>query len=212
MFELSPLVTAARAPARAAPARSRSSRSNPDPSICVPGQSAGRRRKARDRLSMMETVWLCSVSSTASPDPTRPQPTMTTCTAPCNTAWPRRTTHGMWLPDDVSEVPVPRAGEAVLPGEEPPAVPGVARARGSAPGRHVAPEALPSPDAVDLPENARYRFKNFVLGPPIASERQSVERLGKPTALAVLSSDVISSSAYATEQILLPLVKVVGVR
>jgi amino acid transporter len=106
---------------------------------------------------------------------------------------------------------VPRAGEAVLPGEEPPAVPGVARARGTAPGRHVAPEALPSPDAVDLPENARYRFKNFVLGPPIASERQSVERLGKPTALAVLSSDVISSSAYATEQILVQLVKYIGV-
>ncbi len=106
---------------------------------------------------------------------------------------------------------MPRAGEVVLPGEEPPAVPGVARARGPAPGRHVAPEALPSPDAVDLPENARYRFKNFVLGPPLATERQSVERLGKPTALAVLSSDVISSSAYATEQILVQLVKYIGV-
>jgi len=108
-------------------------------------------------------------------------------------------------------MPVPRAGEAVLPGEEPPAVPGVARAGGLTPGRRVAPEALPSPDVVDLPENARYRFKNFVLGPPLASERQSVERLGKPTALAVLSSDVISSSAYATEQILVQLVKYVGV-
>ena len=106
---------------------------------------------------------------------------------------------------------MPRAGEAVLPGEEPPAVPGVARARGPAPGRRVAPEALPSPDAVDLPENARYRFKNAVLGPPLATERQSVERLGKPTALAVLSSDVISSSAYATEQILVQLVKYIGV-
>ena len=37
--------------------------------------------------------------------------------------------------------------------------------------------------------------------PPLASDRQTSERLGKPTALAVLSSDVISSSAYATEQI-----------
>jgi amino acid transporter len=35
--------------------------------------------------------------------------------------------------------------------------------------------------------------------------------LGKPTALAVLSSDVISSSAYATEQMLIPLVIAVGV-
>ena len=38
-----------------------------------------------------------------------------------------------------------------------------------------------------------------------------MERLGKPTALAVLSSDVISSSAYATEQILLILVQAIGV-
>ena len=50
-----------------------------------------------------------------------------------------------------------------------------------------------------------------MLGPPIATERQSTERLGKPTALAVLSSDVISSSAYATEQMLLPLIPIIGV-
>ncbi len=64
---------------------------------------------------------------------------------------------------------------------------------------------------VDLPETLRYRLKNRLLGPPIASDRQVSERLGKPTALAVLSSDVISSSAYATEQMLIPLVAVVGV-
>jgi hypothetical protein len=45
---------------------------------------------------------------------------------------------------------------------------------------------------LDLPETLRYRVKNRLLGPPIATERQSSERLGKPTALAVLSSDVIS--------------------
>jgi len=92
-----------------------------------------------------------------------------------------------------------------------------APARGAVPrpgaptGRRVAPAALPFPEAEGLPETVRYRLKNAVLGPPLASERQAVERLGKPTALAVLSSDVISSSAYATEQILLPLVKVAGV-
>ncbi len=111
----------------------------------------------------------------------------------------------------VSEVPVPSAGEAAPPGGEAPAVPVVARARGMAPGRHVAPEALPSFEDLNLPENARYRLKNAVLGPPLATERQSTERLGKPTALAVLSSDVISSSAYATEQILVQLVKYIGV-
>ncbi|HVA03906.1 MAG TPA: amino acid permease [Acidimicrobiales bacterium] len=104
-----------------------------------------------------------------------------------------------------------RAGEAASPGSAPSVVPEAPRAPGLAPGRRVAPEALRSPDAIDLPENARYRFKNAVLGPPLATERQSVERLGKPTALAVLSSDVISSSAYATEQILVQLVKYIGV-
>ncbi|HEY2564841.1 MAG TPA: amino acid permease [Acidimicrobiales bacterium] len=66
------------------------------------------------------------------------------------------------------------------------------------------------PESVDLPETLRYRLKNKLLGPPLASERQASERLGRPTALAVLSSDVISSSAYATEQMLLPLVPVIG--
>jgi amino acid transporter len=64
---------------------------------------------------------------------------------------------------------------------------------------------------LDLPETLRYRIKNRLLGPPIATERQSTERLGRPTALAVLSSDVISSSAYATEQMLIPLIPVIGV-
>jgi amino acid transporter len=117
----------------------------------------------------------------------------------------------MCLPEGVSEVPVASAGEAAPPGAQTPAVPEVTRVGGMAPGRRVAPEALASPDDLDLPENLRYRLKNAVLGPPIASERQSTERLGKPTALAVLSSDVISSSAYATEQILVQLVKYVGV-
>ena len=64
---------------------------------------------------------------------------------------------------------------------------------------------------LDLPETLRYRVKNRLLGPPIATERQASERLGRPTALAVLSSDVISSSAYATEQMLIPLIPIIGV-
>jgi amino acid transporter len=77
------------------------------------------------------------------------------------------------------------------------------------PGSRRAPSVTPSA-SVDLPETLRYRLKNTLLGPPIASDRQSTERLGKPTALAVLSSDVISSSAYATEQMLIPLVIAIG--
>jgi amino acid transporter len=77
------------------------------------------------------------------------------------------------------------------------------------PGARMKPSAA-SLAKVDIPETLRYRVKNRLLGPPLSSDRQSSERLGKPTALAVLSSDVISSSAYATEQMLIPLVLAVG--
>jgi amino acid transporter len=61
-----------------------------------------------------------------------------------------------------------------------------------------------------LPESAAYRLKRRLLGPPLISEQLGKQRLGKPTALAVLSSDVMSSSAYATEQILRILIPVGG--
>jgi amino acid transporter len=49
------------------------------------------------------------------------------------------------------------------------------------------------------------RLKQLLFGRPLPSERLEHERLNKKTALAVLSSDAISSVAYATEQILLVL-------
>jgi amino acid transporter len=49
------------------------------------------------------------------------------------------------------------------------------------------------------------RLKQLLFGRPLPSERLDHERLNKKTALAVLSSDAISSVAYATEQILLVL-------
>ena len=61
-----------------------------------------------------------------------------------------------------------------------------------------------------LPETMAYRLKRRLLGPPLISDELTKERLGKPTALAVLSSDVMSSSAYATEQILRILIPVGG--
>jgi amino acid transporter len=67
------------------------------------------------------------------------------------------------------------------------------------------------PPAIELPESLSYRIKNKLLGPPLVREQLQTERLGKPTALAVLSSDVMSSSAYATEQALIFLVQAVGV-
>lgn len=78
-------------------------------------------------------------------------------------------------------------------------------------GSRFAPEALPGPDVLKLPETRLYRFKNALLGPPIASERQVVERLGKLAGLGVLAPDMISSSAYGTEEMLTQLVPWFGV-
>ena len=50
--------------------------------------------------------------------------------------------------------------------------------------------------------NAASRAKRLLFGRPLPSERLEHERLSKKTALAVLSSDAISSVAYATDQIL----------
>jgi amino acid transporter len=61
-----------------------------------------------------------------------------------------------------------------------------------------------------LPETFSYRVKRFLLGPPLVSDQLHGQRLGKPTALAVLSSDVMSSSAYASEEILRILVPIAG--
>jgi amino acid transporter len=75
------------------------------------------------------------------------------------------------------------------------------------------PHPLPAPlvPGVELPpDSLRYRLKNKVLGPPLHTEQLEHERLGKPTALAVFASDNLSSSAYATEEMLRVLVPVIG--
>src|ERR1051325_8963011 len=51
----------------------------------------------------------------------------------------------------------------------------------------------------------RSSIKNYLLGQPIPSEMAIHERIPKWKALAVLSSDALSSVAYATEEILIPL-------
>src|SRR5947209_4052083 len=74
------------------------------------------------------------------------------------------------------------------------------------------PTPLPAEPAVPLPpDGAGYRVKRKLLGPPLNTDQLIHERLGKPTALAVFASDNLSSSAYATEEILKVLVPVVGV-
>ncbi|MGH2771551.1 MAG: APC family permease [Actinomycetota bacterium] len=54
------------------------------------------------------------------------------------------------------------------------------------------------------------RIKRVLVGEPMGTERLIHERLGKPTALAVFASDNLSSSAYATEEVLRHLVPFIG--
>jgi amino acid transporter len=86
-------------------------------------------------------------------------------------------------------------------------------ARENAPPAHEltrSPARTDTTLAASLPESFRYRVKRVLLGPPLVSEQLHDQRLGKPTALAVLSSDVMSSSAYATEEMLRILIPIGG--
>ena len=53
---------------------------------------------------------------------------------------------------------------------------------------------------------ARQAMQRLLFGAPLASEREGEERLAKLRALPIFASDALSSSAYATEEILLVLV------
>ena len=71
------------------------------------------------------------------------------------------------------------------------------------------PGSAPAPAAAFEPigyQSPTYRLKNLLVGPPLATSRLVHERLRKLVALAVFSSDAISSTAYGTEQIMLVLV------
>src|SRR3982750_1106181 len=48
-------------------------------------------------------------------------------------------------------------------------------------------------------------IKRLLVGSPLRTEQMAHERLPKKTALAVFSSDALSSTAYATQEILLVL-------
>ena len=74
------------------------------------------------------------------------------------------------------------------------------------------PDELTSAGASDgLPETFGYTLKRKLLGPPLVNEQISEEKLTKPLALGVLSSDGISSAAYGTEEMLIELVPIVGI-
>ncbi len=73
------------------------------------------------------------------------------------------------------------------------------------------PAPLPPSTRTSIPESRSFRFKNRLLGRPLHTDQLEHERLGKPTALAVFASDALSSTAYATEEILHTLLVVGGV-
>ncbi len=66
------------------------------------------------------------------------------------------------------------------------------------------------PAALVYPETLGYRLKRRLLGPPLVTEALEGERLSKPVAMGVLTCDMISSSAYGTEEMLTELVPYVG--
>ena len=72
--------------------------------------------------------------------------------------------------------------------------------RWTGPGQLTAKEAASGPTTPT--ERLIARGKAILLGRPLAREEEIGERLSKKKALAIFSSDAISSSAYATEEIL----------
>jgi amino acid transporter len=72
--------------------------------------------------------------------------------------------------------------------------------------RYTGPGQLVAREAASLPRTrtgrALARVRAIVFGRPLSNEAEIEERLSKKKALAIFSSDAISSSAYATEEIL----------
>ncbi len=74
------------------------------------------------------------------------------------------------------------------------------------------PEPIPGHVGIPMPpDKLSYRVKRRLLGEPLDSDELDDQRLGKPTGLAIMASDNLSSSAYATEEMLHVLIPAVGV-
>jgi amino acid transporter len=76
--------------------------------------------------------------------------------------------------------------------------------------RYAGPGQLVAREAASVPRSARgralARLRQLAFGRTLANEEEIEERLSKKKALAIFSSDAISSSAYATEEIVRVLV------
>ena len=93
---------------------------------------------------------------------------------------------------------------------EPASAPTAQPSASARPGAPRPGRAGSRPPEVSLREPLSFRIKRRLLGPALTTDQLEHERLGIPTALAVFSSDGISSSAYATEEILRVLVVAIG--
>src|SRR3954447_18050476 len=76
--------------------------------------------------------------------------------------------------------------------------------------RYTGPNQLAAKPSASAPRTplgrTLLRLKGWLIGRPLANEEEAGERLSKRLALPIFSSDAISSSAYATEEILRVLV------
>jgi amino acid transporter len=76
--------------------------------------------------------------------------------------------------------------------------------------RRIKDGVLEATEAASVPQGGLaallYQGKRFLIGAPLTSAAEDQERLSKVRALAILSSDAISSVAFATEAILINLV------
>src|SRR3954464_4793915 len=194
MLELSPLLTAANAPAESIPASSRVCRSKPSPVTWRPAKSGPSRRKASGSWSITATLWPTSSRRRAMAEPTRPQPITTTCT--CLSRCPVRGTDT--ARSRAAKLHPVRGAQAVPARWLAPVAWDTAQRRRSG-LRRPYDRAVPSlSDLGQLP-------KRLVLGRPVRSDRAGESLLPKRLALPIFASDALSSVAYATQEILIVL-------
>src|SRR3954454_1820148 len=195
MFELSPLLTAANAPAESMPASSSVCRSKPSPVTWRPAKSAPSRRNASGSWSITATLWPASSSRRAISEPTRPQPMTTTCTAANS---PRIRVRGR-------RPPAHHTGREATPGAavRPPPRPEIPRVGCRTAGRRRREPRRPYHRAVPSLSGLGQLPKRLVLGRPVRSDRMGESLLPKRLALPIFASDALSSVAYATQEILI---------
>src|SRR3954469_7648047 len=194
MLELSPLLTAANAPAESMPASRRVCRSKPRPVTWRPPNSGPSRRNAAGSWPMTATLWPTSSSRRAMADPTRPHPITTTCT---------KLSRGIGRPGAVRRTryrarsytrttsPSGRRARPPSPG------------RGAPPGARQQPRRVRTIAAVPSMSALGQLPKRLVLGRPVRSDRLGESLLPKRLALPIFASDALSSVAYATQEILI---------